>query len=412
MVRWIAHLDMDSFFVSVERLLDPSLKGRPVVVGGDPDSRGVVASASYEARRFGVRSAMPSRQARQLCPELIFLRGHHHLYSEYHDKVRGILETWIPVIEAASIDEFYLDLSGCTLLHGPILPLVRRIRRRIGDELGLPASVGLAGNKLTAKIASGLAKPAGVLWVPQGGEADFLAPLPVRTLPGVGPATEKELRGFGIRRVGHLASFPGRVLESALGKWGRDLSRKAKGISDSPVTEETVRKSVGHEVTFREDTADPVFLEAVLCRLVEKAAWRLRAKGFRAGGVTLKMRYADFRTVTRSRTVTPTDRDGDLFRTLRQLFVEAFARRVRIRLVGVSLDRLVGAEEQLDLFAGEKFRRRGCLFPAVDNLRKKFGFEILALGSGLRAPSPQRGKEEASRPSPRSRGEGAAQAVS
>jgi DNA polymerase-4 len=386
MKRWIVHLDMDSFFVSVERLLDPSLHGRPVVVGGDPEGRGVVASASYEARRYGVHSAMPSRRARQLCPELVFLRGHHGLYGEYHEKVRAILGRSVPVIEAASVDEFYLDLSGCILLHGPILPLLRRIRRQIGSELGLPASAGLGGNKLVAKIASGLAKPSGVLWVPQGEEAPFLAPLPVRKLPGVGPATEDELRKLGIRRIGHLASFPERVLESALGTWGSALSRKSRGLSDSPVAEGGTRKSVGHETTFREDTADTAFLEAVLCRLVEKAAWRLRAKGLRAGGVTLKVRYADFRTITRSRSIIPTDRDGELLRALRELFAATFSRRVRIRLLGVSLDRLVDGGEQLDLFAAEEGRRRSLLFPAVDRLREKFGFEALSLGAGLSSP--------------------------
>jgi DNA polymerase-4 len=384
MQRWIAHLDMDAFFVSVERLLDPSLAGKPVVVGGDPDGRGVVASASYEARRHGIRSAMPSRQARQLCPEVIFLRGHHHLYSEYHRKIRAVLERSIPVIEAASIDEFYLDLSGCTLLHGPVLPLLRKIGEEIGGELGLPSSSGLAGNKLVAKIASGMAKPQGILWVPQGTEADFLAPLPVRILPGVGPVTERKLQSLGIRRVGHLASFPERVLEGALGKWGQDLFRKARGLSDSPVSEEGDRKSVGHEVTFREDSADPAFLEAVLCRLVEKAAWRLRKGGFWAGGLTLKVRYADFRTITRSRTVVPTNRDGELFRAARELLGETVSRRVRVRLVGVSLERLRGGQEQLDLFCPERERRKSRLFPAVDRLRKKFGFDVLTLAAGAK----------------------------
>lgn len=382
MERWIAHLDMDAFFVSVERLVDPSLNGKPVVVGGDPDGRGVVASASYEARRFGIRSAMPSRRARELCPGVIFLRGHHHLYGDYHRKVRAILERSVPVIEGASIDEFYLDLSGCTLLHGAIPTLLRKVRREIADKLGLPSSAGLAGNKLVAKIASGIAKPRGVLWVPQGTEACFLSPLPIRILPGVGPATEKELTALGIRRVGHLASFPVRVLEGTLGKWGGDLARKARGISDSPVSEEGERRSVGHEVTFREDTADPVFLEAVLCRLVEKAAWRLRGKGFRSGGLTVKVRYTDFRTITRSRTLPPTDRDWDLFRTARELLAETISRRVRVRLLGVSLDRLRGDEEQLDLFLLEKERKRRRLFPAVDRLRKKFGFDVLTLGAG------------------------------
>jgi DNA polymerase-4 len=384
MERWIAHLDMDAFFVSVERLLDPSLAGKPVVVGGDPDGRGVVASASYEARRYGIHSAMPSRAARELCPEVIFLRGSHHLYGDYHRKVRHILERTAPVIEAASIDEFYLDFTGCERLHGAILPLLRRIRREIADELGLPSSAGLAANKLVAKIASGLAKPEGTLWVPAGAEADFLAPLPVRILPGVGPSTERELTALGIRRVGHLASFPERVLEGALGRWGKALFRKARGISESPVSEEGERKSVGHEITFREDSADPAFLESVLCRLVEKAAWRLRAGGFRAGGLTIKVRYSDFRTITRSRTLWPTDRDGDFLAIARRLLAETLSRRVRVRLLGVSLDRLRGGDEQLDLFASEGERKRRLLFPAVDLLRKKFGFDVLSLAMGSR----------------------------
>jgi DNA polymerase-4 len=385
MARWIAHLDMDAFFVSVERLLDPSLAGRPVVVGGDPDGRGVVASASYEARRCGIHSAMPSRRARQLCPEVVFLRGHHHLYGEYHRKVRAILERHVPAIEAASIDEFYLDLSGCTLLHGAIFSFLRRIRDEIAGELGLPSSAGLAGNKLIAKIASGMAKPEGLLWIPSGAEADFLAPLPIRILPGVGPANERALTGLGIRRVGHLSSFPERLLEEALGKWGAALSRKSRGISDSPVSEEAERKSVGHEVTFRKDSGDPAFLEAILCRLVEKSAYRLRAGGFYAGGVTLKVRYADFRTITRSSVLVSTDRDGEIFQAARRLLDGTLSQRVRIRLLGVSLNRLKEKEEQLDLFSSEEEQRRPHLFPAVDRLRKRFGFDILTLAAGTRA---------------------------
>jgi DNA polymerase-4 len=384
MDRWIAHLDMDAFFVSVERLLDPSLAGRPVVVGGDPDGRGVVASASYEARRHGIHSAMPSRRARQLCPEVIFLRGHHHLYGEYHRKVRALLERYVPAIEAASIDEFYLDLSGCALLHGAIFSFLRRIRDEIAGEFGLPSSAGLAGNKLMAKIASGMAKPEGLLWIPSGAEADFLAPLPIRILPGVGPASEKALTDLGIRRIRHLASFPERLLEEALGKWGSALSRKSRGISDSPVSENGMRKSVGHEVTFRKDSGDPAFLEAVLCRLVEKSAYRLRAGGFRAGGVTLKVRYADFRTITRSSGLVSTDRDGEIFRAARRLLDGTLSRRVRIRLLGVSLSRLKGKEEQLDLFSSEGDQRRPHLFPAVDRLRERFGFDILTLAAGTR----------------------------
>jgi DNA polymerase-4 len=381
-LRWIAHLDMDCFFVSVERLLDPTLAGKPVVVGGDPGGRGVVASASYEARRFGVRSAMPSRRARELCPQLIFVQGHHHRYGEYHDRIRELLARDAPGIEAASIDEFYLDFSGCNLLHGEIFPLLRRIRAAIAAELGLPSTAGLAGNKLVAKIASRLAKPAGVLWVPHGAEAELLAPLPVRMLPGVGPVTGKALEELGIRTVGHLASLPAAVLERAFGSFGPELARKARGESDSPVAEAGERKSVGHETTFEEDTADPVVLEATMCRLVGKAAHRLRKAGMKAGGVSVKVRYADFRTVTRSRTLpAASDRDGELLAAARELMFGAIARRVRVRLIGVSLERLRLSGEQLGLFTAARDARLAALFPAVDRVREKYGFAALELAT-------------------------------
>jgi DNA polymerase-4 len=388
MLPWIAHLDMDCFFVSVERLLDPALVGRPVVVGGDPNGRGVVASASYEARRFGVRSAMASRRARELCPGLIFAPGHHRLYGEYHDRVRAILERFAPGIEAASIDEFYLDFTGCNLLYDGIFPLLRRVRAAIADELGLPSTAGLASNKLVAKIASRLAKPAGVLWVPHGAEAEILAPLSVRAIPGVGPVTGEALERLGVRRIGHLASIPAKVLEAALGAWGPELARKARGESDSAVEEGGERKSVGHETTFAEDTADPAVLEATMCHLVGKAAWRLRTAGMKAGGVTVKVRYADFRTVTRSRALPgSSDRDGALLAVARELMFGAVGRRVRVRLLGVALERLSGGAAQLGLFTAARDARLEALFPAVDRVRAKFGFDALELATaGLLKP--------------------------
>ena len=381
MPRWIAHLDMDCFFVSVERLLDPSLVGRPVVVGGDPNGRGVVASASYEARRFGVRSAMASRRAKELCPRLIFAAGHHRLYGEYHGKVREILARYAPGVEAASIDEFYLDFSGCNLIYDGIFPLLRRVRALIFSELGLPSSAGLATNKLLAKIGSRLAKPGGVMWIPAGAEAEILAPLPVRAIPGVGPVAGAALERLGVARVGHLASIPAQVLEAALGSWGPELARKAHGESDSPVAEGGERKSVGHETTFEEDTADPVVLEATICRLVEKAAHRLRKAGLKAAGVTVKVRYSDFRTVTRSRGIAASDRDGDLLAVARELMHGAVGRRVRVRLLGVSLERLRAGSEQLGLFTAARDARLASLFPAVDKIRAKYGFDALELAT-------------------------------
>jgi DNA polymerase-4 len=373
---------MDCFFVSVERLLDPSLVGKPVVVGGDPNGRGVVASASYEARRFGVRSAMASRRAQELCPRLIFAPGHHHLYGEYHAKVREILARFAPGVEAASIDEFYLDFSGCNLLYDGVFPLLRRIRALIACELGLPSSAGLATNKLLAKIGSRLAKPGGVMWIPPGAEAEILAPLPVRAIPGVGPVAGATLERLGVTRVGHLASIPAQVLEAALGSWGPELARKAHGESDSPVEEGGERKSVGHETTFEEDTADPLVLEATICHLVEKAAHRLRKAGMKAGGVTVKVRYSDFRTVTRSRALpAASDRDGELLAVARELMTGAVGRRVRVRLIGVSLERLRAGSEQLGLFTAARDARLASLFPAVDRVRAKYGFAALELAT-------------------------------
>lgn len=382
MLRWIAHLDMDCFFVSVERLLDPALVGKAVVVGGDPNGRGVVASASYEARRFGVRSAMPSRRAKQLCPELIFVSGHHKLYGEYHDRVREILEHWAPGVEAASIDEFYLDFTGCNLIYDGVFPLLRRIRGQIAADLGLPSSAGLGANKLVAKIASRLAKPAGVMWVPPGAEAALLAPLPARAIPGVGPVGGAALARLGVTRVGHLATIPAPVLEAALGSWGPELARKARGESDSPVAEGGERKSIGHETTFNEDTADPVVLEATLCHLVGKAAHRLRQAGMKAAGVTVKVRYSDFRTVTRSRALArSSDRDGDLLAAARELLFGAVGRGVLVRLIGVALERLRLSGEQLGLFTAARDARLAALFPAVDRVRAKYGFASIELAT-------------------------------
>lgn len=384
MLRWVAHLDMDCFFVSVERLLDPALNGRPVAVGGDPAGRGVVASASYEARRFGVRSAMPSRRALQLCPRLVLVRGSHRLYGEYHDRVRAILERHAPGVEAASIDEFYLDFTGCNLIYDGIFPLLRRIRAEIGSALGLPSSAGLASNKLVAKIGSRLAKPAGVMWVPHGAEADVLAPLPVRFLPGVGPVAGATLERLGVTRVGHLASVPDAALEAALGSWGPALGRRARGLSDSPVAEGHERKSVGHETTFAQDTADPAVLEATLCRLVGKAAHRLRRAGLKAAGLTVKVRYEDFRTVTRSRALAaPSDRDGELLAAARGLMLGAVGRRVRVRLLGVALERLRGCGEQIGLFSAVRDARLASLFPAVDRVRARHGFDAVGLATAL-----------------------------
>ena len=270
-LRKILHVDMDAFFVSVEEALDPSLKGKPVIVGGDPDGRGVVAAASYAVRRYGVHSAMPIAQAKRLCPHAIFLSGSHRRYSEYSAKVFEILKRYSPLVEPMSLDEAFVDLTGCERLHGPVLKSAEKIRNEILEALGLNASIGIASNKLLAKIASAYCKPNGMLWIAPGMEQRFLAPLPIQRIPGIGPTFGAELRRMGIKSVGDLARLPLELLEEAYGKWGVSLYSKARGISDSPVIGEVEDpRSISRETTLEMDSADPLFLESTLSYLTEK----------------------------------------------------------------------------------------------------------------------------------------------
>ena len=275
-MRKILHVDIDAFFVSVEEVLDPSLKGKPVIVGGNPEGRGVVAAASYAVRRYGVHSAMPIAQAKRLCPHAIFLRGSHRRYSEYSEKVFEILKRYSPLVEPMSLDEAFVDLTGCERLHGPVLKSAEKIRNEIREALGLNASIGIASNKLLAKIASAYCKPNGMLWIAPGMEQRFLAPLPIQRVPGIGPKGGAELRRMGIKSVGDLARLPLELLEEAYGKWGVSLYSKARGISDSPVIGDTEDpRTISRETTLETDSADPLFLESTLSYLTEKAAGQL-----------------------------------------------------------------------------------------------------------------------------------------
>lgn len=268
---------MDAFFVSVEEVLDPSLKGKPVVVGGDPEGRGVVAAASYAVRAYGVHSAMPIAKAKRLCPHAIFLRGSHRRYSEYSVKVFEILRCYSPLVEPMSLDEAFVDLTGCERLHGPALVAAEKIRNEIREKTGLNASIGIASNKLLAKIASAYCKPNGMLWIAPGMEQKFLAPLPIRRVPGIGPKGEAELKRMGVTSVGDLARLPSERLEEAYGKWGASLYRKARGISDSLVVNEAENpRSMGREITLETDSTDPLYLESTLSYLTEKTAGQQR----------------------------------------------------------------------------------------------------------------------------------------
>jgi len=379
--RNIVHIDMDAFFVSVERARDSSLLGRPVVVGAVDGTRGVVAAASYEARQYGVFSAMPAAQARRLCPQAVFLPGNHHLYARVSRGIREILRSWTPLVEAASIDEAYLDLTGFDRCYGPVLETVDRIIRQIRETFHIDVSAGIAGNRLLAKIASKKAKPSGLLRVLPGHEQDFMASLPLGDVPGVGPHLREHLARMGLHTVAELreldADLLARVFGSA-GQWLYDMARARGGLSVE--TESGPPKSVGHSVTFSQDTVDRRFLEGVLYRLAEKVGRRARALDLLGRTVTLRLRYADFKTVTRAWSgCAGTSADQEIFERALELMLPLLERRVRVRLLGISLSKMRPQEGQLDLFRPDLLRRMR-FYRAVDDLRDKYGFEAVRKG--------------------------------
>src|SRR5271156_6516491 len=313
-VASILHVDMDAFFVSVELLERPELRGKPVVVGGRPDQRGVVSAASYEARKYGIQSAMPLRTAAKLCPHAVFLDGHHKKYSEWSDRVATILARYSPIVEMVSIDEAYLDLHGTERLHGPPLAAADKLLREITRTTELPVSAGLASTRLVAKVASDQGKPRGLTWVAPGMEARFLAPLPIRKIPGIGEVTERALRALGIETVAQLAEHSQEKLEKVFGQWGTALFRKARGGDAYEFLIDAEPKSISHNHTFGEDTEDLREMETTLSHLSQKACKRLREAALSARTLTLTIRYAGFETYTRSKTLPePAELDADIF---------------------------------------------------------------------------------------------------
>jgi DNA polymerase-4 len=382
--RYILHLDFDAFFASVEEILDPSLRGKPVIVGAPPEQRGVVASASYAARAFGVRSAMPTAQALRLCPQAIVLPPRHKVYQEYSARMMAILSEYTPLVEPLSLDEAFLDVTGCEARWGSPEELAHELQERLRVELGLTASIGLASNKLVAKIASGLEKPQGFVVVPHGREADFLAPLPVEKLWGVGEVTARSLSEMGVSSVGQLAALSATQLEARFGRRGLDLCRQARGIDDAPVVVERAEKSLSREVTFAEDVGDPKILRKELRILSESVARQLRKRGLRGRTVKLKLRYSDFKTLTRQVTMrAPTDLGQVIFDQAGRLLDKAWDRRRKVRLIGVGVSKLGEEERQLSLFEGEgdgraeKLRR---LSRSVDQIRERYGDEAIRRG--------------------------------
>ena len=389
----ICCLDLDTFFVSVERLLDPALEGQPVVVGGKPGQRGVVTACSYEVRALGVRSGMSLVEAGKLAPHAIYLPTRQGVYGGYAKRVREVVERYAPEIQVASIDEMYMSFAGCERLYhragdadgdATIVRTVREITATIKGELGLPASVGIACTKTMAKVASGLAKPAGVLMVPAEDAEAVLAPLPVRKLPGIGPVAERKLAGIGVHTLAEVAATPAEALRPLFGAWTDSVKRGARGGGSVELGEERpafrehdpdggTMGSISNERTFREDVRDAAVLESVLTGLVERVCWRARRRGVLARTVTLKLRYADFETLSRSRTITATAYEREVLPVIQRLFTEARTRRTPIRLLGVAFSNLELADQR------SLFPEAEALGEAVDDIRRRFGYDAVHL---------------------------------
>jgi DNA polymerase IV len=388
--RTIFHVDMDAFFVSVEELFDPSLKGKPVVVGGQRHERGVVCAASYEARKFGVHSAMPLRTAAKLCPQAIFVDGHPDRYRACSEKVYSILESFSPQVEMVSIDEAYLDMTGTQRLHGPPLLAAHKLHQRIKAETLLNCSIGIGTSRLVAKVCSGKAKPHGVLYVVPGQEAKFLAPLDVRDIPGVGKVTEQNLHSLGILKVGDVAKLPDSFLEEHLGKWGLALTGKARGEDagawfGSAIGEADPAKSISHEHTYNNDTANPEEIEATLMRLSEMVGRRLREQGLYARTLQLKLRYKDFTTITRAHSLdASTQLDNEIFQQIHRLFHTNWRKGSYVRLLGVQASSFAEQFTQGNFLEKESRAKWQQALSAVDRVRDKFGETSVTLATGMK----------------------------
>jgi DNA polymerase-4 len=381
MGRHILHLDLDSFFVSVERLLDDRLKHKPVLIGGTTD-RGVVAACSYEARAFGIHSAMPMRMARELCPEAIVIRGNSGTYSKYSDMVTEIMQANVPVLEKTSIDEFYADLTGMDRFFG-CAKMADELRMKIIKETGLPNSFGLSINKTVSKVATGEAKPNNRLEIAEGQERTFLAPLSVRKIPMVGEKTYQTLRNLGIQQIKTVQEMPQDMMERVLGQHGQMIWKKANGLDQSPVVPYNERKSISTERTFDRDTTDVIKLKGIMLAMAENLAFQLRRGRRLTGCVTVKVRYSDFQTQTLQARIPYTSADHILIEKVMELFQKAYNRRLLVRLIGVRFSHLVGGGYQINLF--EDTEEYINLYQAMDKIRERFGDRAVLRASGLHA---------------------------
>lgn len=377
--RAVVHMDLDTFFVSAERKKDQRLEGKALIIGGK-SNRGVVASCSYEARTFGVHSAMPMRMAKRLCPHAIVMRGDMDLYSRESKLVTDVIRDSVPLFEKSSIDEFYIDASGMDRFFGT-WKWASEVRQRVIKEAGLPISFGLAINKMVAKVATNEAKPSGQLEVERGNEEHFLAPLAVSKIPMVGKKTSEFLRNMGIRKVSALREIPREMLERIMGKQGIMLWKRARGIDDTPVIPYSERKSISSERTFGQDTIDLYMLRSNLARMIEKNAFQLRKEQKLCATLTVKIRYANFDTVTRQMRIPYTACDHILSKKALELFEKLYDRRLRIRLVGVRLSNLIHGNPQLDLFDDTQSQVR--LYKAIDKMKHRYGAEAVLRGNAV-----------------------------
>jgi DNA polymerase-4 len=381
--RHIAHFDLDAFFVSVECLKDSRLKGKPLIVGGSGD-RGVVAACSYEARKFGIHSAMPIRLARRLCPEVLIIRGDMESYSKYSHLVTEIMQDSTPVFEKASIDEFYIDMTGMDKFFGCSL-FIADLKKKVLRESGLPVSYGLASNKLISKVATNEVKPNGQIEIAFGEEKNFLAPLKVSKLPGIGQETASKLLRRGVETVKVLAAIPIGMMETLLGKNGIDLWRKANGLDESPVIPYHEQKSISTERTFQVDTIDVDFLHAELVRMTESGAFHLRKQDKLTGCVTVKLRYSNFDTVARQKSIDYTSADHTLLQTAQEIFNKLYDRRLLVRLLGIRFTRLVPGNYQIKLYEDTQETIR--LYQSIDSIKKQYGEKYVMRAVGVKKGS-------------------------
>ncbi|WP_158846825.1 DNA polymerase IV [Algibacter sp. L1A34] len=381
--RSIVHMDLDTFFVSCERLLDSRLIGKPVLIGGTSD-RGVVASCSYEARKFGIHSAMPMRLAKSLCPEAVVLRGNSGIYSNFSKDVTDVIKESVPVYEKSSIDEFYIDLTGMDKFFG-CHKLASELRQRIMKETGLPISFGLSINKTVSKIATGEAKPNNEIRILSGNEKPFLAPLSVRKIPMVGEVTYKSLCDLGVKRIQTVQEMPMDLMHKVLGKNGLSIWKKANGIDLSPVVQYQERKSISTERTFNKDTTDVSKLKSIIVAMTENLAYQLRRGNKLTACVTFKIRYSDFQTYTQQQRIPYSAMDHNIIPVVLDLYRKLYNRRLLVRLIGVKFSHLVEGGHQVNLF--EDNEKQIHLTEAIDKMRQRYGDRAIVSAAGMDAKS-------------------------